>query len=77
MLRRLQVGVGFTGIVLDWMTSFLADRTQQVAYDSQLSVMQTVLCGVPQGSVIGPLLCVLYTAKLSSHHASWAERSSV
>jgi len=65
MLRRLQVGVGITGVVLDWITSFLTDRTQQVAYNSHLSVMQTVLFGGPQGSVIGPLLYVLYTAELS------------
>jgi len=65
LLRHLQVRVGITGVVLDCITSFLTDRTQQVTYNSQLSVMQTVLCGVPRGSVIGPLLYVLYTAGLS------------
>jgi len=71
LLHRLQVGVGITGIVLDWITSFLTGHTQQVAYNSQLSIMQTVMCGVPQVSVIGPLLYVLYTAELSeviTHH---------
>jgi len=57
LLRRLQVGAGITGVVLDWITSFLTGRTQQVTYNSQLSVMQTVM--------IGPLLYVLYTAELS------------
>jgi len=37
LLRRLQVGVGITGVVPDWITSFLTRRTQQVAYNSQLS----------------------------------------
>ena len=60
LLRCLQVGVG-----LKWITSFLTGRTQQVAYNSQLSVTQTVMCRVPRGSVIGLLLYVLYTAELS------------
>jgi len=55
LLCRLQVRVGITRIVINWIMSF---RTQQVAYNSQLSVMQTVLCGVPKGLVIGPLLYV-------------------
>jgi len=37
---------------------------QQIAYNSKLSSIQAVLCGVPQGSVLGPLLYVLYTAEL-------------
>jgi len=65
LLHSLQLSVGITGVVLAWITSFLTGGTQQVAYNSQLSVTQTVMCGVPQGSVIGPLLYVLYTAKLS------------
>ena len=44
--------------------SFLTDRTQQVSYCGRLSPIQCVLFGVPQGSVLGPLLYVLYTAEL-------------
>ena len=46
------------------MQSFLTDRTQQVAYGGQLSPVHQLLFGVPQGSVLGPLLYVLYTAEL-------------
>ena len=65
LLERLRSAVGFTGVVLDWIESFLTDRTQQITYNGQLSMTQPVLFGVPQGSVLGPLLYVLYTAELA------------
>ena len=61
LLRRLQYNFGFTDDVLRWMTSSVTDRTQQVSYDGQLSPIHPVQFGVPQGSVLGPLLFVLYT----------------
>ena len=51
---------------LQWMTSFLTDRTQQVTYNGTLSKMQRLLYGVPQGSVLGPLLFNLYMADIST-----------
>jgi len=65
LLQRLQLSFGVTGVVLKWIQSFLADRTQQIAYCGQLYASQPVLVGVPHGSVLGPLLYVLYTAELS------------
>ena len=65
MTQRLQLSFGLTSDVLQWIHSFLADGTQQVAYGGQLSTIQPLLFGVPQGSVLGPLLYVLYTAQLS------------
>ena len=56
---------GLTDSVIDWVRSFLTDRTQQSAHDSQISAVQAVLFGVQRGSVLGPLLYVLYTAELA------------
>ena len=66
LLQRLQVEAGLTDVVLQWISSFLSERTQQVAYNGELSTVQLVLFGVPQGSVLGPLLYVLHTAELFS-----------
>ena len=65
LLDRLQFAVGLSVSVLDLVRSFLTDRTQQIAYSGQLSAVQPVLFGVPQGSVLGPLLYLLYTAELA------------
>jgi len=65
LLQRLQLNFGLTDVVLNWIRSFLADRTLQVAYDGKLSATQALRFAVPQGSVLGPLLYVLCTAELS------------
>ena len=58
LLQRLDVVFGLTDTALDWIHSFVSGRTQQVSYHSRLSSSQSVLFGVPQGSVLGPLLSV-------------------
>jgi len=64
LLQRLRSTVGLFGVVLNWIDSFLSGRTQEIAYNGQLSATQYVLFGVSQGSVLGPLLYILYTAEL-------------
>jgi hypothetical protein len=66
LLQRLQVAAGIASTALDWIRSFLSGRTQRVTYDGEQSVTSAVLFGVPQGTVLGPLLYVLYTAPLFS-----------
>ena len=64
MLHGLEVAFGLTNTALEWIRSFLTDHTQQVSYYGGLSPIQCVLFGVPQGSVLGPLVYVLYTVEL-------------
>ena len=53
LLIHLQVGIVITGIVLDWIRSFLTGRTQQVVYNGLLSAMQTVMYGIRNTSRFG------------------------
>jgi len=51
---------GITGKALEWFKSYLEDRTQQVRINDIWSMLLTTEYGVPQGSVLGPLLFIIY-----------------
>jgi len=61
--RRLLVKLasyGITGKVLTWIQSFLTGRKQRVVIKGQKSMWKWILSGVPQGSVLGPILFLIY-----------------
>ena len=51
---------GFRGVALDWFKSYLSNRKQFVHYQMHDSNHKIINCGVPQGSILGPLLFILY-----------------
>jgi len=74
LLRRLKTSYGIGGSVLEWFTSYLSGRIQSVRCGKSASDASAVLCGVPQGSVLRPVLFLLYTAdllRLVERHNLW------
>ena len=64
LYRLSSVGIG--GSVLSVLTQFLSNRSQFVLLDGCRSKLVNVVSGVPQGSVLGPLLLLLYTSEFFS-----------
>jgi len=59
LIKKFQC-YGFRGIVADWLTSYISDREQYVSIYYHRSTTLPIRTGVPQGSILGPLLFILY-----------------
>lgn len=66
LLNRLNKHYGISGTALTWFQSYLTGRKQTVAVDGYRSGSAEVAFGVPQGSVLGPVLFIMYTKPLSN-----------
>uniref|UniRef100_A0A8C9XHM2 Reverse transcriptase domain-containing protein n=1 Tax=Sander lucioperca TaxID=283035 RepID=A0A8C9XHM2_SANLU len=66
LLQRLEHLVGIKGIALSWFKSYFSERSQFVNINDKLSKYAKVSHGVPQGSVLGPILFSLYMLPLGN-----------
>ena len=64
----LEKYVGIGGSALPLVRSYFCDRTQRVQIDGIMSDFASLLCGVPQGSVLGPMKFCLYLLPLGAIH---------
>ena len=65
LLRRLSNTFGVDDVALEWIESYLTGHDQFVKIDSATSQPTPCNCGVPQGSVLGPILFTVYTSPIA------------
>ena len=65
LLKKLTF-YGINNLYLTWFKSYLSGRTQYIQYDNSKTEMANISCGVPQGSILGPLLFLIYVNDLKS-----------
>ena len=66
LVHRLHNDFGFTDTVLQWFSSYLTDHTHHVSLSNHCSAFAPVHSGVPQTSVLGPILFTMYIKPLSA-----------
>ena len=62
LLDRARTVFGIDDVALDWIRSFVTGRTQQIVVGSEKSTVFSSKSGVPQGSVLGPILFGMYVS---------------
>ena len=66
LLKKLQYFYGIKGVTLEWIRSYLQSRSFSVKVKDSCSPETVLEVGVPQGSILGPLLFILYTKDLEN-----------
>ncbi len=80
LLRKLDY-CGIRGIAKKWIQNYLTNRSQYVEFQGHKSDLQNIDCGVPQGSILGPLLYLIYVNDISkstnAHILSFADDTTI
>ena len=66
LVHRLHTDFGFTDADLQWFSAYLTDRTHYISLLNHCSAFATAHSGVPQGSVLGPMLFTMYIKPLTA-----------
>ena len=71
LVKKLREDYRINGIPLQWVISYLRGRSFSVKINGCMSTLEDLLYGVPQGSILGPILFILYTKELQSIAAKY------